>query len=85
MVNYDGKSITVTTAHESSGNPGNTGGTGNTSGIKHYAQKIDGTTANVIEIAPGAATASVVLAQDRVGGTEELASMASRSGAKDLI
>jgi len=82
-VAYDGKNITVTTAHESSGSPGDTGNTGNTggtSGIKHYTKKIDGITANVIEIAPGAATASVVLAQDRVGGSEELASMASRSG-----
>ncbi len=88
VVSYEGKNITVTTAHESSGSPGDAGNTGNTggkSGIKHYTQKIDGTTANVIEIAPGAAVPTVVLAQDRVGGTEELAAMASRSGAKVAI
>ena len=82
VVAYNGKNIRVTTAHESSGNPGDTG---SASGIKHYVQKIDGITVNVIEIAPGAVTPSVVLAQNRVGGTEELAAMASRSGAKVAI
>ncbi|MTI83640.1 MAG: copper amine oxidase [Firmicutes bacterium] len=88
VVSYDGKSITVTTAHESSGSPGNirnTGNNGGISGIKHYTKKVDGISANVIEIAPGAAVPTVVLAQDRIGGTEELASMASRSGAKVAI
>ena len=79
---------TVTTAHESSGSPGNIRNirnNGGTSGIKHYTKKVDGVTANVIEIAPGTAVPTVVLAQDRIGGTEELASMASRSGAKVAI
>lgn len=46
-----------------------------------YQKNINGITAKVVEIPKGSASAAVVLGQNKVGGTESLASMASRSGA----
>lgn len=54
---------------------------GNRNSVNHYVKKIDGVTASVVEIPRGSLRPDVVLGQNRVGGTEELASMASRSGA----
>jgi len=53
--------------------------------ISNYTRTVNGITARVVEIPPGTAKADVVLGQNSVGGLENLAPMASRSGAVAAI
>jgi len=53
----------------------------NGNAVRSYTRQIGGITANIVEIPAGSLQADVVLGQNRVGGIEELGSMASRSGA----
>ena len=53
--------------------------------LKQYSSRVNNITANVVEIPLGAAKAKVVLANNKIGSTEDLASMASRSGAVAAI
>lgn len=59
---------------------------GGSASIKQYSRQVGNITATVIEIPPGAPVRAVVaLARDRVGATEDLASMAKRYGAVAAI
>lgn len=50
-----------------------------------YSKKIGKHSLNVVEIPPGSLQAGIALGQGHVGGTEELASMAKKVGAKVAI
>lgn len=54
---------------------------GDSRSVKHYSKRYGNTNVNVVEIPPNTLKAGVVLAHDNISSVEELASMASRSGA----
>jgi hypothetical protein len=59
---------------------------GGSAGIKQYSRQVGHIRATVVEIPPGAPVRAVVaLARDRVGATEDLASIANRYGAAAAI